>query len=283
MTYQRQMTDERFDAELKAARQDLSKFRQSTLKQERIIKEAIKNKYHSLSKKACTVYIKFKAAGFSDFAADSMCRQAHRYNINPNLDLQQILNAVKAKSAFKPNSTNSKGPDGPGVIPDQQFSPSSYSSDYDSCLKSLESLLVDPERAAEECSTQYKGTGNRGGMTWTTPPIKGPSNFTVRKATGSLAIRTHNASVSNQDTIPAWCIISTSEEVASRPRNKSIYNNNLKSASLDELKSYHDAISEDISTTMRSRAENRVNEISQQRTKSAKYEGKSSWAIACNL
>jgi hypothetical protein len=279
MTYQK-MSDEFLDKELAEVKKGLSAFRQSRVKQERMVTEAIKQKYHSPSKKACTVYMKFKAAGFSDFAADSMCRQAHKYNINPNLDLQRIINAVKAKTA-QLNNQRSSEPDNSGVL-DRSYPESSYGSDVPSCIASLTSIGVDPQRASVECETQHAGKGYRGGNKWySTPSIKGPSNFTVRKATGSLAIRTHSASI--QDEVPYWAQISCSDEVAATPRIRGIHNSIRSASDISAAKKYHDAITEDISTTMRSRAENRVNEISQQRTKSAKYDGKSSWAIACNL
>jgi hypothetical protein len=173
MTYQK-MSDAQVDAELKSARQDLSKFRQSKVKQvnqiERIVNEAVKNKYHASSKRTCPVYANFRKAGFSNIVSDSMCKQAHRYGINPNLSPGQILNIIKAKHAqtdipFKDNSTNSKGP---GGVPDKKFPESSYGNDLDSCITSLTSIGVDSIRAKEECETQYAGKGSRGGNWYNT-------------------------------------------------------------------------------------------------------------------
>jgi hypothetical protein len=167
VTYQRQMTDEFIDKELTEIKKGLTSFRQSRVKHtnqlEHIRKEAV-NKYHSIDKKACQVYAKFKTAGFSDFAADSMYRQAHKYNINPNLDLQQILNAVKAKHSQLTNNQQSNEPGNIGVH-DKAYPESSYGSDVPSCIDSLTKIGVDESRARVECETQYAGKGYRGGKT----------------------------------------------------------------------------------------------------------------------
>jgi len=100
MTYTSLKTNNaQIDNDIKAARQDISKFHINSIRHAkqlgRVIDEAVKQKYHAGSKKACPLFANFRKSGFSDVAADSMCRQAHKYGINPNLSPGTILGYSK--------------------------------------------------------------------------------------------------------------------------------------------------------------------------------------------
>jgi hypothetical protein len=50
------------------------------------------------------------------------------------------------------------------TYPDKQYPPSSYGTDMQQCLDGLAKLSVDPERARQECETQFAGKGTKIGV-----------------------------------------------------------------------------------------------------------------------
>jgi hypothetical protein len=146
---------------------------------------------------------------------------------NPRLSTASILNAVKGGEAIRDKPQPISTDNGPGVR-DRKYPVSSYGDDYESCLESLQKVGVSSSQAIETCQSRWKGKGTRTG--------------------------TRSASVE----IPAWAAVSVDEALLNRPRNKSIYDNNLKSASLDEVKQYHEAITEGTIASLQKKADNRI-------------------------
>jgi hypothetical protein len=71
------------------------------------------------------------------------------------MNITQILNAIKDKNAFQPNSTNSKGPNrNPSQIPYKNYQISNYET-VDECTKKLEELGTDHTRAVQECQSYF--------------------------------------------------------------------------------------------------------------------------------
>lgn len=218
---------------------------------------------HSTRHANCITSQLINIAKMNPKQASFACEEANRLKIVGKYPLSQIIQKVGPMSAaqydawksartFQDNSTNSKGPDGKGVIQDKKIPVSSMGDDYDSCVKGLIDLNVDRSRAEEECSTQYKGTGNRGGKGWTTPQIQYKPNAVVSRGEGRRVLAgtklksasekinaetrdyysmtkptTRNASVTpNSNKVPAW--ISVSNVDVSHLHN--VTTSNIKSA-----------------------------------------------------
>lgn len=116
-------------------------------------------------------------AKMSPKQANALCSEAHNH-LSPiqiaGLPLPAVIRRFGAAAAaqtpstgFQDNRTNSKGPDGQGVILDKQVPISEYPEEVQGCIKQLTDLYVDESRAREECLTQYGGQGYKGGKWYT--------------------------------------------------------------------------------------------------------------------
>lgn len=243
------------DLEIQAAKKEIAKYRQARRTEKLRLRKAIarssSHKGHDNSRFTnCPVYQKFRDSGIDHFTADQICKQAAKYKINQDLNLTQIMNEIKNRSAFafdnkdsngvgfQDNKSNSKGPD-TGAIPDRQYPDSSYGNDYDSCVKSLSDpvekggLGIDLERAKQECDTQWKGVGSRGGQT-------------------------RSASISPAE-VPAWVwTVLTPGEIQSI-ESKMVKPSHFRSAADESrYRNYIEAITEPIGERLSRRANERV-------------------------
>lgn len=173
------------ETEIRSAKAIISRYKQAK-RQEEARRSKRANNHHDRYR-ACPIYQKLLDVGIDSFTAKQMDKQAHKYNIDPNLNVTQTLNALKdhkqpSKSAFayptnkervnpgfQDNTTRSSEPGNKGVS-DKKFTPSSMGNDYDSCVESLSAdiidggLGVDLETAKAKCALQWLGKGTVGGQ-----------------------------------------------------------------------------------------------------------------------
>jgi hypothetical protein len=253
----------------------------------------------------------------SPMQASTLCSEAHAH-LSPiqiaGLPITEIIrlyggNAAAqndmrkaAVSGFQDNNQNSKGP---GGVPDKRYPISQYPSKQD-CINGLvQNLSIDPDAAERECANQFiGGKGNYGGKWWTSAGSN-PINVIIHSGSGNgIAVKnasiknsserinqkirdyysqtgkSMNASVSNTEVVtPSWIVAANID--TSHLRNATS-NTNLKGAALDKHAAYMEAITEDISTTLRNRAERRDNQARLKNAKINSDSDKPAWAIVCN-
>lgn len=154
-----------------------------------------------MSRQLCATYRTLRRSGVSHYAADNLCKQAHKLKLDPRLSASQILNAIAIKDKVAPVSSY---PDDDNT----NYDLSQFDS-KESCISGLiNEMGIDDDVAIQRCTAQFQFNS---------------------KDNSSPSIKQASRNSNSKQEIPAWAIIEEYRRTGGYIEPASI--SNLKSAS----------------------------------------------------